>query len=91
MRPSVLLLDEPTAGLDPVGVAETRDTLDRLHATGTALVLATHDLVFARAWATEVAVVCGGTVTQGPTAEMLADEELLVRARLLVSGNRTTG
>lgn len=91
MRPSVLLLDEPTAGLDPVGVAETRDTLDRLHATGTALVLATHDLVFARAWATEVAVVCGGIVTQGPTAEMLADEELLVRARLLVSGNRTTG
>lgn len=84
MRPAVLLLDEPTAGLDPVGVADLRAILDRLHAAGTSLLLATHDVDFALAWADEAAVMRDGRVTQGPVCEVLSDPHLLAEARLVI-------
>lgn len=82
MRPAVLLLDEPTAGLDPTGVEETRAALDRLAAQGTTIALATHDVDFALSWAEEAAVVADGGVRQGPITELLSDTELLSRAHL---------
>lgn len=82
MRPAVLLLDEPTAGLDPAGVEETRAALDRLTGRGTAIVLATHDVDFALSWADEAAVVTAGQVRQGPAVEVLADLDLLSAAHL---------
>lgn len=78
MRPSVLLLDEPTAGLDPAGVAELMATLDGLDVT---VVLATHDVDLALSWADEVAVVGGRRVRQGEPS-ILGDEDLLASARL---------
>jgi hypothetical protein len=44
MSPSVLLLDEPTAGLDPKGVEDLTETLDALAKQGVAVVVATHDM-----------------------------------------------
>lgn len=82
MRPQVLLLDEPTAGLDPQGVEEMRAVLDRLSALGTTIALATHEVDFALSWADEAAVVAAGLVHQGPIAEMLAVPELLDQAHL---------
>ena len=82
MRPTVLLLDEPTAGLDPHGVAEMRVALDRLTAQGTTIALATHDVDFALSWAEQAAVVVDGGVRQGPIATMLCDATLLDAARL---------
>ena len=82
MAPSVLLLDEPTAGLDPEGVAEMTAILDRLHSDGTSLLVATHDVDWALAWADAAAIVVDGTVRQGPVAEMLDDQALLASARL---------
>ncbi|NLH68643.1 MAG: ATP-binding cassette domain-containing protein [Brooklawnia sp.] len=82
MRPTVLLLDEPTAGLDPHGVAEMRVALDRLTAQGTTIALATHDIDFALSWAEQAAVVVDGGVRQGPIATMLRDAALLDAARL---------
>ncbi|EPD32518.1 MAG: ATP-binding cassette domain-containing protein [Bradyrhizobium sp.] len=83
MRPDVLLLDEPTAGLDRVGIEQIRDLLSRLHALGTSIVLATHEVDFALAWADEAAIVCEGKIHQGPIVDMLSDHELLNRAHLL--------
>lgn len=82
MRPSVLLLDEPTAGLDPAGVHEVLAALERLVAAGTTIVFATHDVDLALAWADEAAVVLDGRVVQGPAVEVLDDADLLSRARL---------
>ena len=81
--PSVLLLDEPTAGLDPEGVRALRETLDTLGAAGAAIVLATHDVDFAYEWASEVCVLFQGSIlAQGEPARILADREMLTHASL---------
>ena len=83
MRPALLALDEPTAGLDSHGVAHLLDALQRLHAAGATLVFATHDVELAYAWADQVAIFHTGTVLrQGETTEVLADRALLQQAHL---------
>jgi cobalt/nickel transport system ATP-binding protein len=82
MRPCVLALDEPTAGLDPQAVRETLTALDRLHRDRTTLVLATHDVALALAWADSVAVVVDGQIRHGDPVDLLDDADLVVRARL---------
>jgi cobalt/nickel transport system ATP-binding protein len=82
MRPCVLLLDEPTAGLDPAAVAETLAALARLQEHGSTVVMSTHDVDLALRWADEVAVVVDRTVVQGPPRAVLGDDDLLRRARL---------
>ncbi len=83
MNPDVLLLDEPTAGLDPHGVGLMLAALARLHAAGTTLVVATHDVALALAWADEAALVLGGRVVHGPVAELLSNAVLLSRCGLV--------
>lgn len=82
VRPRVLLLDEPTAGLDPAGVEELVVVLEDLQRAGTAVVLSTHDVDLAHRWADDVAVVARGRVRRGPAAEILGDAALLADARL---------
>ncbi|MBN9100239.1 MULTISPECIES: ATP-binding cassette domain-containing protein [unclassified Pseudonocardia] len=82
MRPRLLVLDEPTAGLDPAGVEELLVTLAQLHAAGTTPVLSTHDVDLAHRWADDVAVVASGVVRTGPADAVLADADLLRSARL---------
>ncbi len=83
LRPRVLLLDEPAAGLDPEGVSALLGHLDRLGAQGIAILFSTHHLDLARAWADEAAVMSDGrVVAAGPCADLLADDALLRAARL---------
>ena len=82
MRPQVLLLDEPTAGLDPRAVTTLRAALSNLEARGTTVVVSTHDIDFAWEWADEVGVVVDGIVHQGSTVKIMTDEALLGRAHL---------
>nr|WP_221203663.1 ATP-binding cassette domain-containing protein [Modestobacter versicolor] len=82
MRPCVLLLDEPTAGLDPTAVGEALAALTRLQQTDSTIVMSTHDVDLALRWADEVAVVVDGGVVQGPPDVVLGDDALLARARL---------
>ncbi|GAB3299171.1 ABC transporter ATP-binding protein [Parasphingorhabdus pacifica] len=66
-RPEVVVLDEPTTGLDTTTKAETADMLADLVSAGTALVLLTHDLPLARRLAHEVLVLHDGRVVEhGP-------------------------
>ncbi|MFD5452826.1 energy-coupling factor ABC transporter ATP-binding protein [Streptomyces sp. NPDC003470] len=82
MRPRVLVLDEPTAGLDPDGQERLLDTLDRLRAGGTTVVMATHDVDLALRWSDDAALLTPSGVHTGPTAPTLARTDLLGPAGL---------
>jgi cobalt/nickel transport system ATP-binding protein len=82
MRPCVILLDEPTAGLDPQGVEEMVSALEGLLAAHTTVVIATHDVDFALWWADSVAVLLDGQVRHGLPTELLGDAGLVASARL---------
>ncbi|MFD6815897.1 ABC transporter ATP-binding protein [Microbacterium sp. NPDC060132] len=73
MRPGLLLLDEPTANLDPHGVAEVRDAVSRLLDTHPAtLVVVEHRLDVWLPLMTRVIVIGeGGVVADGPPHEVL--------------------
>lgn len=73
-RPALLVLDEPTANLDPFTAGRLGADLERLRLdAGLCLLHACHDLDLARRYATHVALVAGGTLRTGPAAEMFAD------------------
>lgn len=73
MDPKVLLLDEPTSALDPELVGEVLSVIRDLAASGMPMVMATHQMDFARALATEILFMEGGRITEhGSPAELLA-------------------
>ncbi|MGW7354623.1 energy-coupling factor ABC transporter ATP-binding protein [Streptomyces sp. NPDC054784] len=82
MRPRALILDEPTAGLDPHGQERLLEVLDGLRDAGTTVVMATHDVDLALRWADDAAVLAPGGPRTGPAAELLVDRELLAAAGL---------
>ncbi|MFF1695628.1 energy-coupling factor ABC transporter ATP-binding protein [Streptomyces sp. NPDC058257] len=82
MRPRVLILDEPTAGLDPDGQERLLTTLQGLRDAGTTVVMATHDVDLALRWADDAALLTPSGVRTGPVAEMLAQRDLLAQAGL---------
>jgi len=82
----LLLLDEPTAGLDPEGRRTLREALDALRARERTIVLASHDLDFVHAVADRVVLLArdeGGSarvVGDGPPAEIFRDSAALDEA-----------
>ncbi|MFE7424729.1 ATP-binding cassette domain-containing protein [Streptomyces sp. NPDC057545] len=83
LRPRrLLVLDEPTNGLDPQGMREIRTLVRELAADGTTVFLSSHLLDEIEQVCTHAAVMAGGRlVTQGPVAELAAD----ARGRLAVT------
>jgi len=76
MDPLVILLDEVTSALDPELVGEVLALLQELAREGATLVLATHELSFARAVANEVCFLYGGEIHEkGPPAQVLDDPQ----------------
>jgi polar amino acid transport system ATP-binding protein len=91
MQPEVLLLDEVTAALDPVLVGEVLDVIREVRAGGLTMVLATHEMGFAREIADNVCFLDGGRIVeQGPPALMFtAPQQQATRdflARVIASG-----
>jgi energy-coupling factor transport system ATP-binding protein len=80
----VLLLDEPTFGLDRLHSQIVADLLRELAAAGTAVAFATHDLRLAAAVADRVAVLAAGSLlATGPTETVLRDGGALAEAGVL--------
>jgi cobalt/nickel transport system ATP-binding protein len=82
MRPRVLILDEPTAGLDPDGQELLLATLAGLRAGGTTVVMATHDVDLALRWADDAALLTPAGVTTAPVPGILSRTDLLRQAGL---------
>jgi energy-coupling factor transport system ATP-binding protein len=77
MRPKVLVLDEPTSQLDPVGTREVFETLDNLTKTGMTVVLAEHKLEWLAVHADRMIVLHGGRIVKdGTPRDVLADAQL---------------
>lgn len=83
MQPGLILLDEPTSGLDPAGRAEMLDLLSWLEAQGTSIVLSTHDIDLAHAWAEQVVVMDSGQIAATGDHTVLHDDALIASARLI--------
>ncbi len=84
LDPEVLLLDEPTASLDPESESQLIDTLIDWGGGAKTIVMATHDLDIVE----DVADICvvmqqGRVIAQGTPGEILGDEELLGRTGLI--------
>ncbi|MCH9055778.1 energy-coupling factor ABC transporter ATP-binding protein [Synechococcus sp. PCC 6716] len=71
LQPELLLLDEPTAYLDRRQTHHLLAELDRIHTSGTTIVMATHDLDLAYAWADWVIVLHGGQLVLSKQAQQV--------------------
>jgi cobalt/nickel transport system ATP-binding protein len=83
LEPSVVVLDEPLAGLDPERSRLVADRIRTIHETGISVVLSTHDLEFAADVADRVCVMAdGNVVSDGTPREVFYDDGLLETANL---------
>lgn len=79
-RPEILVLDEPSANLDPVARRELADTLAGLTTT---MLIVTHDLPYAAQLCDRAVIMdAGSVVADGNIRDILADADLLARHRL---------
>jgi ABC-type polar amino acid transport system ATPase subunit len=73
MQPAVMLFDEPTSALDPEYTREVLDVMKQLSADGMTCVVVTHELGFARSFASRMVFLdAGRIVEEGPADEMFA-------------------
>ena len=89
-RPDLLVLDEPTNGLDPPQIKEVREVLQRIAATGRTVLVSSHLLAEVEQTCSHVAVMSRGkVVASGTVAELLADDgSVRVEVEDLVLGLR---
>jgi polar amino acid transport system ATP-binding protein len=92
MRPQLMLLDEVTSALDPELVAEVLDVIRELAATGMTMLIATHEMGFARDIARRVCFLEEGRIIEdAPPAELFAsprDERTRRFLRRIVDAGR---
>lgn len=77
LEPSILVLDEPTAGLDPQGGKEMLELFKKLNENGTTIVLVTHDMNIVFEYASDVIVMNEGKIIKhtAPSELFLNDVE----------------
>jgi ABC-2 type transport system ATP-binding protein len=82
-RPELLILDEPTAGMDPAAKGAVRELIADLRAAGRTILLTTHELADVERLADHVVVIDRGRVlAAGTPAELVAGAGLVLRFRL---------
>ncbi|MET0298307.1 MAG: ABC transporter ATP-binding protein [Flavitalea sp.] len=77
-NPDVLIFDEPTNGLDPVGIAETRELIKKLNREGKTIIMASHLLDEVEKVCTHAAIMQRGTlIMHGHVDEILINEDIV--------------
>jgi len=83
VRPQVVVLDEPTTGLDVRQQRDLMEMLKRLNQTGHTVIIITHSMDVAAEYANRVVVLKEGVILRdGPTRDVFSQEELLAEASL---------
>ncbi len=86
--PQLLILDEPTTGLDPVARKEMRDLLVQLRAQGKSLLISSHELLEVELISDRVGILYEGVVqTMGTINELLTDREMTVEVTGITEQN----
>ncbi len=86
-NPDVIVFDEPTNGLDPVGILEIRELIKELAQQGKTVIMASHMLDEVEKVCTHVAIMKRGTLlTAGAVDEVLANEDIVE-----IDGNNNDG
>jgi tungstate transport system ATP-binding protein len=86
LEPEVLLLDEPTASLDPSATRAVEGLIESIAAAGTKIIMTTHDLGQARRIADEVVFLNRGAVAERAPAERFFDSPASDEARAFLKG-----
>ena len=74
--PNLLILDEPTNGLDPEGIKELRDLVKRLAKEGVAVLISSHNLAELENFCTNVCIIKNGTIiSESKITELKKDSE----------------
>ncbi len=83
MKPEVIILDEPTTGLDYKRSRQLMELIKRLHEQGHTIILITHDMAFAAEYSTRTIILHEGKViADGPTKEVFTQLDLLAKSSL---------
>jgi len=84
MDPSVIIMDEPTAGLDPQMAYEVMEIAEKLHRSGVTVIMSSHDTDLTYSWADEIHVMRKGTcVYSGDPETFYSDKEEVYLSGLL--------
>ena len=85
MQPEIMVLDEPTAGLDPQGVRGLSKLLKELNDEGITIIISTHEVDLVPNYAKKVFVLVDGLlIAEGTPKEIFAQPEILDQANLEV-------
>ncbi len=85
MKPEVMVLDEPTAGLDPQGVTDLSVLLKELNDEGITIIISTHEVDLVPNYAKKVFVLVDGLlIAEGTPKEIFSQPEILEKANLKV-------
>ncbi len=83
MEPEVLILDEPTAGLDQISASRVTALLNKLNSSGTTIILSSHNMDEVYAWADLVYVLKEGKIiAEGRPADVFRSQPVLREAGL---------
>lgn len=85
MKPEIMVLDEPTAGLDPQGVVNLSKLLKELNDEGITIIISTHEVDLVPNYANRVFVLVDGElIAEGTPKEIFSQPEILEKANLKV-------
>lgn len=83
MKPELMILDEPTAGLDPDGVEKVLNIMNQLNEEGMTLIISSHDIDMISKYADKIFILYNGEIIEsGNKNKIFSDMELLKKAHL---------